>query len=580
MQKVFSFLKPYRLTMAVALFLMLVELAVELWQPLLMARIIDEGVIKKDLNEVVMLGGLMVGLSLISFFSGVTNSFFASHSSQSFGFDVRKALMEKVQAFSFANFNRFSTSSLVTRMTNDVTQIQNTVFMSLRIMLRAPLLIIGGLFLALSVDLKLGLILSGAVPFLVVFLVWAMKRAILLFRTTQDNLDAVNNVIRENLTGMRLIKAYIRGSYEVSRFKKVNEKLKDRTASALRLIEFTSPVLMMVMNIAILAVLWFGGHEVKTGGVKVGGVVAIVNYGTRITAALTIVSMILMVFSRFKASGQRIVDVLNTEVDLLNSSDADAALHIKEGHVEFRNVSFQYPETSAPVLKDINFKAEGSSTIAILGATGSGKTSLFQLIPRLYDVDRGAVLIDGHNIRTMKIESLRKEIGFVPQESLLFTGTIAENIAWGKEDATLEEIMEAAKNAQIHETIMSFPQGYDTRIGQKGVNLSGGQKQRISIARALVRKPGILLLDDSTSALDLKTEGLLLEALSKYACTTFLITQKITTAMKADSILLLEDGELKEQGSHDYLLENSPLYKKIFETQFEEEKRQYVQGVN
>ena len=576
MQKVFSFLKPYRIPMVIALCLMLVELVVELWQPYLMAKIIDEGVMKKDLHEVALLGGIMLAISLFSFLSGLINSFYASHASQSFGFDLRKALFEKIQSFSFSNFSRFSTSSLVTRMTNDVTQVQNTVFMSLRIMLRAPLLIIGGLIMAISVDVKLGLVLAGGVPFLVVFLVWARTRARNYFQSTQQKLDNVNNVIRENLTGMRLIKAYIRGNHEVKRFQKSNKELRDKTASALRLIEFTTPVLMFVMNLAILLVLWFGGFEVSSHGAKVGEVVAIVNYGTRITGALSVVSMILMVFARFRASGQRIADVLETEIDLLDHEDVDASFQIKNGKVEFKEVSFHYPESPYPVLNKVSFSAKGGATIAILGATGSGKSSLFQLVPRLYDVNSGAVFIDDKDIRSIKLDTLRGAIGYVPQEALLFTGTIAENISWGKEGASEEEIIEAAKNAQIHETIKSFPQGYQSRIGQKGVNLSGGQKQRISIARALIRKPKILMLDDSTSALDLKTEGQLLHALKGYSCTTLLITQKISTAMAADNILLLEDGEIKEQGTHEELLKQSQLYRKIFETQFEEEKRMYV----
>nr|WP_207789214.1 ABC transporter ATP-binding protein [Neobacillus terrae] len=562
--------------MVIALCLMLVELVVELWQPYLMAKIIDEGVMKKDLHEVALLGGFMLAISLFSFLSGLINSFYASHASQSFGFDLRKAMFEKIQSFSFSNFSRFSTSSLVTRMTNDVTQVQNTVFMSLRIMMRAPLLIIGGLIMAISVDVKLGLVLAGGIPFLVVFLIWARTKARIYFQSTQEKLDNVNNVIRENLIGMRLIKAYIRGNYEVKRFQKANKELRDKTASALRLIEFSTPVLMMVMNLAILLVLWFGGFEVSSGGAKVGEVVAIVNYGTRITGALSVVSMILMVFARFRASGQRIADVLETEIDLLDHADVDASFLIKNGKVEFKEVSFHYPDSPYPVLNNVSFSAKGGAVIAILGATGSGKSSLFQLVPRLYDVNSGAVFIDDKDIRSIKLDTLRGAIGYVPQEALLFTGTIAENISWGKENASEEEIIEAAKNAQIHETIKSFPQGYQSRIGQKGVNLSGGQKQRISIARALIRKPKILMLDDSTSALDLKTEGRLLHALKGYSCTTLLITQKISTAMAADNILLLEDGEIKEQGTHEELLKGSQLYRKIFETQFEEEKRMYV----
>jgi ATP-binding cassette, subfamily B, multidrug efflux pump len=579
MLKLFSFLKPYRLHVGVALFLMLVELAVELSQPLLMAKIIDDGIMKGDLSVVLKWGGVMMIISILAFLGGIASSFYAGHTSQSFGYDVRKSMFVKVQSFSFANFNRFPTSSLITRLTNDVTQIQNTVFMSLRIMMRAPLLVFGGLILALGVDLKLGSIIAAAVPILILFLVWTMNRAIKLFRSIQKKLDAVNVIMRENLSGMRLVKAFLRGPHESQRFTKANETLMNRTVSSFRLIEFTTPALLLVMNLCLLALLWFGSVEVQSGDVKVGEVVALINYAVRITSALSVFSMIVMVFSRAKASGQRIVDVLDTEVDLSDAVDADAEAKIKAGKVEFKNVSFQYPGSDTTVLSNLSFIVQPGQTVAILGATGSGKTTLFQLIPRLYDVNEGSILFDNQDIKSFKLDTLRKQIGFVPQESLLFTGTIKENMAWGKENATLEEIIEANKDAQIHDTIVHLPKKYETLIGQKGVNLSGGQKQRISIARALIRKPAILLFDDSTSALDRKTEAKLLQSLKKYTCTTFIITQKMNTAMEADLILLLEDGKLLAQGDHAYLLNKVPLYREIYRSQFGREGTKNAQGV-
>jgi ATP-binding cassette subfamily B protein len=330
------------------------------------------------------------------------------------------------------------------------------------------------------------------------------------------------------------------------------------------------------MNLCILGVLWFGSIQVNTGDVKVGEVVAIVNYATRITAAFSIFSWIIMAFSRARASANRVTEVLETEVDLADLLDSRKDLTVNEGKIEFTNVSFQYPGTAETVLDDISFKINPGETVAILGATGAGKTSLFQLIPRLYDVTEGKVKIDGHDVREMKMENLRRKVGFVPQEALLFTGSVKENISWGKEDATMEEITAAAVNAQIHETIMKLPQQYDTRVGQKGVNLSGGQKQRLSIARALVRMPKILLLDDSTSALDMKTEARLLGTLKEYTCTTLIITQKISTAIEADRILLLEDGKLLAEGDHDSLLKTSGLYKRIFQSQSGEGNRNYA----
>ncbi|WP_404358067.1 ABC transporter ATP-binding protein/permease [Cytobacillus firmus] len=578
MAKVLAFLKPYRIAVAIALSLMLTELAVELIQPLLMAKIIDEGILQNDLQEILKWGGIMLAASFAAFAAGVINSFYAAHVSQSFGFDVRKSLYDKVQSFSFANFNLFPTSSLITRMTNDITQLQNTVFMSLRIMMRAPLLIIGGLIMAFVVDVKLALILSAVAPFLFLFLFWVMGKGGALFKAVQEKLDSVNSVMQENLTGIRLIKAFVRRNHEVKRFTRTNEDLRDGTVKALRLMEVTMPVLLFIMNLSILGVLWFGSIQVNAGDVKVGEVVAIVNYATRITAAFSIFSWIIMAFSRARASANRVTEVLDTEVDLTDRQESHdrKGLTVSRGEIHFKDVTFKYPGTSEKVLDGISFIIHPGETVAIMGATGSGKTSLFQLIPRLYDVTGGRVEIDGRDVRELKMENLRRKIGFVPQEALLFTGSVKENISWGKEDAAMEEITEAAVNAQIHETIMKLPQGYETRVGQKGVNLSGGQKQRLSIARALVRKPKILLLDDSTSALDMKTEAKLLNSLKQYTCTTMIITQKISTAMEADRILLLEDGVLLAEGDHETLLKTSGLYKRIFQSQSGEENRNYA----
>ncbi|WP_062104914.1 ABC transporter ATP-binding protein [Bacillus niameyensis] len=568
MGKVISYLKPYRWAMVFAWMLMLIELTVELWHPIFMAKIIDEGILKEDLHAVILWGGIMVGMSLLGFAAGIINSFYSSHASQGFGFDVRAAVFKKVQSFSFNNLAQFQTSSLITRLTNDITQIQNTVFMSLRIALRSPLLIIGGVTMAFFVNMKLALILIAPIPILVVLLVWMMKLSGKLFRLVQDKLDKVNNVMQENLTAMRLIKAFIRRKFEENRFGKANEDLRNQTVKTLRLVELLGPILLFVMNLAILFILWFGAVDVHQARINVGEVVAIVNYGFRITMALSMLSWIIMAFSRGRASSQRINEVLETTVDLEDNASSYSIPKIKKGKVEFENVSFQYPGTNHLVLANISFTANPGETIALMGATGAGKSALFQLVPRLYDITSGAIKIDGIDIRDMTLDSLRKQIGFVPQESILFTGSVESNLEWGKEDATLQEIIESTTDAQIHGTITKLPEQYETKIGQKGVNLSGGQKQRLSIARALIRKPKLLFLDDSTSALDMKTEAKLLNALEKYDCTTFIITQKITTAMKADQILLLDDGELTASGSHEKLMKTSPLYQEIYKSQF------------
>jgi ATP-binding cassette subfamily B protein len=332
------------------------------------------------------------------------------------------------------------------------------------------------------------------------------------------------------------------------------------------------------MNLSILAVLWFGSVGVNAGSVQVGEVVAIVNYATRITGALSIISFIIMAFARAKASAHRIADVLDEEVDLVDKQGIDEKGAVLKGEVSFRSVYFRYPNTDTPVLENITFDAEAGSTVAIMGATGAGKSSLFQLLPRLYDVNEGIITIDGNDITDLPLKNLRRQIGYVPQEALLFSGSVKDNLAWGKEDASMDEIIQAAKDAQIHETIDRLPNKYETVLGQKGVNLSGGQKQRLSIARALIRKPKILMLDDSTSALDLKTEGKLLSAMKKYDCTRFIITQKVSTAMEADKILLLEDGRLLEEGSHEHLLAHSTLYQNIYQSQFGAEVAEHVEA--
>lgn len=576
----FSLLRSYRLHIVMALMLMLVELAVELLQPFLISKIIDDGVSAKDVSVVLKWGAVLAGCSFLAFASGITNSFYASHVSQGFGFDVRDRLYQKIQSFSFAGFNRFPASSLITRLTNDVTQIQNTIFMGLRIMMRSPLLVLGSLIMSFIVNVKLALILLSVVPIIVLFLFWAMKRAGVLFRYVQDKLDGVNNVMQENLTGMRIIKAFLRSSHEVLRFTRSSEELRDWTTKALRFTEVTLPIVLLLMNASIVGVLWFGSTEVGVGNASIGELVAVVNYAMRMTAALSMFTMIMMTLSRAKASTRRIAEVLESPPDPVELAQADSGIPAWAGKVDFDAVSFRYPGSSAAVLHNITLSVHPGETIAVMGATGAGKSSLLQLIPRLYEANSGTVLIDDVDIRTMDPEQLRRQIGYVPQQSILFTGSIKDNIGWGKEDASMEDIIEAAQRAQIHDTVMKMPNQYDTVLGQKGVNLSGGQKQRLCLARAFVRKPSILLLDDSTSALDAKTEERLMRALKQYRCTTFIITQKLSAALSADTILLLDDGRVAAIGRHNELWRKSELYRRICQSQFGEESSRYVQGVH
>ncbi|MCM3134105.1 ABC transporter ATP-binding protein/permease [Paenibacillus polysaccharolyticus] len=602
MLKLFVHLKKYRVAAIAALVMMLIELTVELAQPYLISKIIDNGIQQGDLAVVWMWGGVLVVSAVIAFAAGIASSFFASHASLGFGYDLREKLYDKMQTFSYAVFNRFATSSLITRLTGDVTQVQDTIFMSLRFMTRVPLVVIGSMIMAVVVSPRLGLLLVVMVPVLLVVVIWMIKKAALLFRNVQRRLDAVNGVIQENLTGIRLIRVFVRMGHEIERFASFSGKLMKGTISALRLTETTMPFMLLMMNGCIIAVLWFGRRDIVSGSATVGEVVAVINYLLRTIGAMSALSWILVTFSRASASAQRLNEVFETEDtsetertgqrEQAGHTDAQSSLNpmhssgsiqqeqrTVQGEVEFRAVGFSYPNSEIKVLEDITFSAKAGERIAIMGATGSGKSSLVQLIPRLYTEEQGKVRIDATDASELDLPTLRKAIGYVPQEVVLFTGSVRENIAWGREDATMEEIMEAAKRAQIHETIEQLPNGYDTLLGQRGFNLSGGQKQRLSIARALVRRPSILILDDSTSALDVATEGRLLDALEDLSCTTFLITQKISSTTSADLILLLDDGRLIGQGKHEDLMESSELYRRIHESQYGE-GAQYVQSIH
>lgn len=570
MKNLFRYIFPYKYATVIALVLTGFELVVELIQPILMAKIIDEGIINGDMRPVYLWGGILLLLSFIAFVAGIVNSFYSSQVGQGVGHDLRRDLFGKIQQFSFKDFQEIPTSSLITRLTNDVTQIQNFLFMSLRIALRAPLFILGGMMMAFTVNVKLATILLISVPLLLVIVLTLIRKGVSLFQLVQKKLDQVNSIIQENLIGIQLIKAYTRSTHEQGRFDKVNKLLREDNKKALQIMEMTMPILMFGMNVAMVIILWFGSIQLDTGGAQAGEIVAVLNYGTKIMFAFTVFSFVMMNYSRAKASSSRLVEILQQDTDTERLGTSSTGTTIK-GRVEFRHVSFQYPQSLAPTLKDISFQAGVGERIGILGETGSGKTSLFQLIPRLFEPTEGSITIDDKEITKFEKEDLRKQIGMVPQEAHLFTGTLKENIGWGKEHATLEEIVEAAKKAEIHEFIMTLPNQYETMVGQRGVNLSGGQKQRISIARALVRQPSILLLDDSTSALDAKTEAKILTSIEEQACTTFIIAQKISSVMEADRILLLEEGRIVASGTHEQLLKDSDSYRRIYMSQMQKE---------
>ncbi|GGA22185.1 ABC transporter ATP-binding protein [Psychrobacillus lasiicapitis] len=569
MKTIFSYLSPYKWLVIIALLLMLVELSVELVQPLLIATIIDDGILAGDQETIIFWGMIMLGISAIAFLAGITNTFIASHVVQSYGYDIRQALFKKVQSFTMATFIKFPSASLITRLTNDVTITQNVIFMGLRIMLRAPLLVIGSIIMSFFVHAYLAMFLVMGAPILILFLYFMSRKGLKLFGKVQKSVDQVTRKMQENLQAVRLIKAYLRGHYESTRFASVADTLKIDNVKAFRIMELILPVLLFVMNVSLMAVLWFGAKEIQTGTTQMGDLVAIVNYAMRMTGAFSMFSFIIIFFSRAKASAERMEEVLVVEEGTEEISTAPIDFIPKEGEIEFQHVSFHYPSTDTPVLKDVSFSVKSGEKLAIMGATGSGKSTLLNLIPRFFDATEGEIWIDGVEVKEWPLKELRQAIGLVPQQSILFTGSIEDNLGWGDSTATEESLKEAAIQAQIHQSIEQFPHQYDTRVGQKGVNLSGGQKQRLSIARALVRKPEILLLDDSTSALDISTENALWEALEKENATMLVITQKIRTAKGADHILLLEEGEVSAYGTHEQLMESSSLYREIAESQQE-----------
>ncbi|UED80671.1 ABC transporter ATP-binding protein/permease [Lysinibacillus sp. CD3-6] len=573
MKIIFSYVKPYKWTAIFALCLMLIELFVELVQPLIMAKIIDDGVRGQNNDMIIQWGVILLVLSFIAFISGVVNSYFSSHTAQSFAFDLRNALFDKIQSFTLATYQKFSTASLITRLTNDVTQVQTVLFMSLRIMLRAPLAVIGSIIMAFVVNAKLALFLVIGAPIILVFLIFMVAKGVAYFGRVQKRVDRLNRVLQENLQAMRLVKAYLRGAYEASRFEQVASRLKFDTVKALRTMEYIMPVLLFVMNMSLLAVLWFGTKQVAAGTTPLGDIVAIVNYAMRITGSFSMFAFIIIFYARAKASAERMTEVLavDNEVEITSSSKEGTSSALKLGELAFKNVSFHYPGTETAVLSNVTFQVKSGEKLAIMGATGAGKSTLLQLIPRFYDVSEGQIFVEGKDVQQWDLQELRDIIGYVPQQSLLFTGSIADNVRWGDTEAAMDEVLNAAMQAQIHASVEDFPSGYDTRVGQKGVNLSGGQKQRLSIARALLRKGHILMLDDSTSALDVKTEQALWDALSEERATMLVVTQKIRTAKGADQILLIDAGEVVGYGSHEELLQTSDLYKKIAISQQEVE---------
>ena len=479
-----TFLRPYRKAIIIGPLLMVVEVAMDLAQPRMIQRIVDVGIAQLDLSVVIQTGLIMVGLALIGAFGGSGNTVFAVRVSQGFGADLRSSIFRKIQSLSFGNLDRLETGQLITRLTNDVTQIQEVVLTALRILVRAPLILIGSLIMAIITGPKLALILLALGPLSLVVIILVLRKAYPMFSEVQRRLDRLNTVMQENLAGVRVVKAFVRSDFEQQRFGIANENLVDRTIRATRLVAVVMPFMMLVVNIGVVCVLWFGGIQVASGNMQVGQIMAFVNYLMHALSSLIMVSMLLIQVSRAEASAYRILEVLNNEPEIIDKINT-CSLSDPKGRVTFENVTFNYKgDSQKPVLRDISFVAEPGQTVAILGGTGSGKSSLVYLVPRFYDVNEGKVTIDGIDIRNLSKELLCSKIAFVLQESILFSGSIRDNIRYGRPDAKDDEVITAAKLAQAHDFISDFPDGYDTQLGQRGINLSGGQKQRIAIARA------------------------------------------------------------------------------------------------
>lgn len=547
----------------------------DLAQPTLMSTIVDDGILAMsdgavtgNLSVILWTSLKMVICALIGVAGGMGCTYFSSKASQNFGADLRSDLFRKVQSFSFAETDKFSTGSLVTRLTNDVTQLQNLLMMALRMFIRTPLLCFGGIFMALSINLKFGLILLVSLPVMLLLIGVIMKIATPFFNKMQTGIDTLNAVFQENLAGVRVVKAFTREKHEKQRFDKANDSLTSIMLKAMRLMSVVSPLMILFMNGTVIAVIFIGGKEVDAASLEVGQVMSVVTYMTQALMSLMMMSMMFMMVSRAQVSAKRVREVLNTESSI--DRNETSVLSVTEGTVSFENVSFSYPEAAGDsVLQGINLEIKKGEFVAFLGATGSGKSTLVNLIPRFYDVTAGAVKIDGHDVREYATASLRSEIGMVLQEAVLFSGTIMENIKWGNPDATDEEAVKAAKIAQADDFVSSFADGYETVLGQRGLSLSGGQKQRLSISRAILKKPKIMIMDDSTSALDMGTEARLQKALKENLndMTLIIIAQRISSVMSADRIVVLDQGKIAAAGTHEELLETSDIYRDIYDSQ-------------
>ncbi|MDY5483150.1 MAG: ABC transporter ATP-binding protein [Clostridium sp.] len=561
---------PYLSAFILGPLMMLTEVFGEVMLPKFMSMIVNAGVANRDAGYTIRMGVLMVVTALVMAAGGILGAYFSAKAAICFTSDLRKDVFAKVQQFSFKNIDEYSTGSLVTRLTNDIQQVQNVMMMGLRLFLRAPGLLIGALIMAFTMNARLALIILIVIPILALAILTILRTAFPRFEFMQKKLDALNNGIQEVLTNIRVVKSFVREDHETERFAVMNRELKESSLRAMRIVIATMPVMMLAMNVTTLAVVWYGGNLILAGGMPVGDLTAFTTYIVQILMSLMMLSMVLLQSSRAMASVKRINEVMNTRIDLTDDDAREKERRVTKGEVEFKDVSFAYGKGMDPVLEHISLKIQAGETVGIIGSTGSGKTSLVQLIPRLYDVTEGAVLVDGVDVREYSLKHLREGVGMVLQKNVLFSGTIEENLLWGDENASPGEVTRAAESAQADGFVRSFPRGYDTEMGQGGVNVSGGQKQRLCIARALLKKPKILILDDSTSAVDTATEAEIRKAFrtTLKETTKLIIAQRISSVEDADQIVVLEDGHIIGNGTHTQLLETCEAYREIYETQY------------
>ncbi|MDX1261005.1 ABC transporter ATP-binding protein [Exiguobacterium sp. K1] len=572
MIKLLKNLTTYKWAVFAVLILVFAQSMSDLYLPTLMADIIDKGVVTGDTAYIWKIGAVMLGITGLGALAAIAASYYSSKAAMGLGRDIRRKVFNHVERFTLQEFDQVGTASLITRTTNDITQVQQVVIMMLRMVVSAPIMFVGGLIMAVSKDAKLSLVIVAAMPVLVVSILLILWKGVPLFGQVQKRLDRLNLVLRENLTGIRVIRAFNRESQEKVRLTKANADLTDVSIKVNKIMAFLMPVMMLVMNLTVVGVIWFGGIRINNGGMQIGDLMAFIQYVMQIMFALVMASVMFVMIPRAAVSAKRINEVLEMEPTMVDAGTASADK--ERGTLVFDRVTFSYPGAEAPVLSDISFTARPGEITAVIGGTGSGKSTLVNLIPRFYDVTEGSIQVNGVDSQAVPQEELRSKIGFVPQKALLFTGTIADNIRFGKEDATDKEIQHAAQVAQATDFIERMPDRYESMIEQGGSNVSGGQKQRLSIARALVRKPDIYVFDDSFSALDFKTDATLRKALKQETqdATVLIVAQRVSTVMDADQIIVLEEGRIAGIGTHDELYETNEVYQEIVKSQLSEEE--------